>query len=221
MIPDVLLSPHSFPSRLTQGHLVESYASQHACKTGKVENATSFESRDYSRYSEHGLEEDMDHWESVLKTPLHLKQMRSGTTGELLTLAVTVEPVYYHVLKHMIDVKGMVRTTGPVNAITRQPVRGRVNGGGGRFGIMEGDCLIAAGCSGLLQERTFVSSDASFIFVCPKCGRQQNSTRRYCICKHGQKFEKFAICHSTKVLIQELQTLNIFLRFNKSNGELG
>lgn len=221
MIPDLLLSPHSFPSRLTQGHLVESFASEAACRLGKIQNANGFVERNYDVWMDLKKkcsyeETDFEYWESILKSPLHLKKMCSGTTGELLTLAVTVEPVYYQALKHMIQIKGMVRAKGPVNAITRQPVGGRKNHGGVRFGQMEGDCLIASGCSGLLLERTFVSSDGSFIFVCPSCGRQQNSTRKYCICKFGQKFEKFRICHSTKVLIQELQAVNIFIRFNKA-----
>lgn len=218
MIPDLLLSPHSFPSRLTQGHLVESFASQAACRTGKIQDASSFEERNYDLWKElmqiSDLKvEDFENWEEKLGCALELRQLRSGTTGEKITLAVTVEPVYYHVLKHLVDLKGMVRTKGPVNAMTMQPMSGRKNKGGIRFGQMEVDCLIATGCSGLLLDRTSVCADASYIFACPNCGRQQNSPDKFCICKRGQRFKKFKIRHATKLLFQELQAVNIQLRF--------
>jgi len=223
MIPDILVSPHSFPSRLTQGHLVESFASEYACRIGSTINASAFEERNYDLwkvlrntcgYSTKQFEE----WEDVLGSALELKQMVNGTTGQLMTLAVTVEPVYYHVLKHFVDLKGMVRTNGPVDIMTKQPVGGRKHFGGTRFGQMEVDCLIATGCSGLLQDRTSKCSDESFIYVCRNCGRQQNSTRYYCICSSKNEFEKFPIRHSTKLLIQELQAVNIEVRFNQHNG---
>lgn len=63
-----------------------------------------------------------------------------------------------------------MRATGPVDALTKQPVKGRKNHGGIRFGEMERDALISHGASALLQDRLMHCSDAHTAYVCPKCG---------------------------------------------------
>ena len=78
--------------------------------------------------------------------------------------------VYYQRLRHMVNDKWQVRTTGKVDAVTRQPVKGRKRGGGIRFGEMERDALLAHGTSFLLQDRLMNCSDYSTGWVCRTCG---------------------------------------------------
>jgi len=78
--------------------------------------------------------------------------------------------VYYQRLRHMVLDKFQVRTTGPVDPVTRQPVKGRKRAGGIRFGEMERDALIAHGTSFLLQDRLMNCSDYSTAWVCRTCG---------------------------------------------------
>jgi len=78
--------------------------------------------------------------------------------------------VYYQRLRHMVLDKFQVRTTGPVDPLTRQPVKGRKRAGGIRFGEMERDALIAHGTSFLLQDRLMNCSDYSTAWVCRTCG---------------------------------------------------
>jgi len=70
----------------------------------------------------------------------------------------------------MVLDKFQVRTTGPVDPLTRQPVKGRKRAGGIRFGEMERDALIAHGTSFLLQDRLMNCSDYSTAWVCRTCG---------------------------------------------------
>lgn len=116
--------------------------------------------------------------------------MYSGITGEEFSADIYLGVVYYQRLRHMVNDKFQVRTTGPVDPLTRQPVKGRKRAGGIRFGEMERDALIAHGTSFLLQDRLMNCSDYSTAWVCRKCGslvslgfeelRGETEGREYC-----------------------------------------
>jgi DNA-directed RNA polymerase I subunit RPA2 len=96
--------------------------------------------------------------------------MYSGVYGTELRADIFIGVVYYQRLRHMVKDKFQVRSTGPVNQLTRQPVKGRKAGGGIRFGEMERDALLAHGTSFLLKDRLMNCSDAHNCWVCDKCG---------------------------------------------------
>ena len=96
--------------------------------------------------------------------------MYSGITGEEFPADIYIGLVYYQRLRHMVGDKWQVRTVGPVDPITRQPVKGRKKGGGIRFGEMERDALLAHGTAYLLQDRLMNCSDYSTAWVCRSCG---------------------------------------------------
>jgi DNA-directed RNA polymerase I subunit RPA2 len=126
--------------------------------------------------------------------------MYSGITGEEFSADIYLGVVYYQRLRHMVNDKFQVRTTGPVDPLTRQPVKGRKRAGGIRFGEMERDALIAHGTSFLLQDRLMNCSDYSTAWVCRKCGslvslgfeefRGETEGREYCrVCDRADVHE--------------------------------
>jgi len=96
--------------------------------------------------------------------------MISGVTGEEMPCDIFMGVVYYQRLRHMVSDKFQVRSYGPVNALTRQPIKGRKFGGGIRFGEMERDALLAHGAAYLLHDRLHACSDYSVLDACGRCG---------------------------------------------------
>ena len=79
-----------------------------------------------------------------------------------------MEKIYLHFF--LIVHRAQVRSQGPVDMVTKQPIKGRRRGGGVRFGEMERDCLLSHGSVFLLQDRLFHGSDKTRVKVCIKCG---------------------------------------------------
>ncbi|WVR09206.1 hypothetical protein IAU60_006268 [Kwoniella sp. DSM 27419] len=166
MQPDVIINPHAFPSRMTIGMFVESLAGKAGALHGICQDATPFKFSDADR--------PVDYFGEQLKAAGYNyygnEPMYSGITGEEFHADIYLGLVYYQRLRHMVNDKFQVRTTGPVDPLTRQPVKGRKRAGGIRFGEMERDALIAHGTSFLLQDRLMNCSDYSTAWVCRTCG---------------------------------------------------
>ena len=96
--------------------------------------------------------------------------MYSGVDGRELHAEIFIGVVYYQRLRHMVSDKSQVRSTGPINVLTRQPIKGRKKGGGIRFGEMERDSFIAHGTAFLMQDRLMNCSDKHTAYVCKTCG---------------------------------------------------
>lgn len=91
------------------------------------------------------------------------ERLYSGIDGREFEADIFMGVVYYQRLRHMVSDKFQVRTTGPIDILTHQPVKGRKRAGGIRFGEMERDSLLAHGSSFLLQDRLLNCSDRSFV----------------------------------------------------------
>ncbi|KAJ3117269.1 hypothetical protein HK098_006309 [Nowakowskiella sp. JEL0407] len=166
IIPDVIINPHAFPSRMTIGMFVESLAGKSGALHGTAQDATPFTfSEEYTA---------ADHFGEQLKAAgynFHGNEpMYSGITGKEFKADIYIGVVYYQRLRHMVSDKYQVRTTGPVHNLTQQPIKGRKRAGGIRFGEMERDSLLAHGTSFLLQDRLMNCSDYTQSFVCKICG---------------------------------------------------
>ncbi|KAF4554591.1 DNA-directed RNA polymerase I subunit RPA2-like protein [Elsinoe fawcettii] len=166
--PDVIINPHAFPSRMTIGMFIESLAGKAGCLHGLAQDSTPF------RFKDEPGKTAADFFGHQLKRAgfnYHGNEpMYSGITGQELGADIYVGVVYYQRLRHMVNDKFQVRTTGPVTALTGQPIKGRAKGGGIRVGEMERDSLMAHGAAFLLQDRLLNCSDYTKAWLCRSCG---------------------------------------------------
>eukprot|EP01128_Nolandella_sp_AFSM9_P002490 TRINITY_DN12860_c0_g1_i1.p1 TRINITY_DN12860_c0_g1~~TRINITY_DN12860_c0_g1_i1.p1 ORF type:complete len:1162 (-),score=271.11 TRINITY_DN12860_c0_g1_i1:50-3343(-) len=166
MTPDIIINPHAFPSRMTIGMLIESMAGKagalHAVRQDSTPWGFDEKNRAVDHYGDQLLQAGYNYWGNEI--------MYSGITGEEFKADIFLGIVYYQRLRHMVGDKYQVRSTGPRNALTHQPIKGRKKGGGIRFGEMERDSLLSHGTSFLLHDRLMNSSDYHRAFVCLTCG---------------------------------------------------
>jgi DNA-directed RNA polymerase I subunit RPA2 len=166
MQPDIIINPHAFPSRMTIGMFVESLAGKAGALHGLAQDSTPFQ------FSEENVA--ADHFgEQLAKAGYNYhgnEPMYSGITGEEFAADIYIGVVYYQRLRHMVNDKFQVRTTGPIVPTTGQPVKGRKRHGGIRVGEMERDALLAHGTAFLLNDRLLNCSDYTKSWLCRTCG---------------------------------------------------
>ena len=200
IVPDIIMNPHGFPSRMTVGKMLELVAGKAGVLNGKQEYGTAF-----------GGSKVEDMGAALVKHGFSYSgkdYVTSGITGESLPSYVFFGPIYYQKLKHMVQDKMHARSTGPRAILTRQPTEGRSRAGGLRLGEMERDCLIAYGASQLLLERLMLSSDAHEVDVCETCGMM--GYNNWCqTCQSSRSIVKMTMPYAAKLLIQELMSMNV------------
>jgi DNA-directed RNA polymerase I subunit RPA2 len=187
--PDVIINPHAFPSRMTIGMLVESMAGKAGALHGIYQDATPFS------FHESGDQTSVEYFGEQLRAAGYnyygSEPLYSGLSGCLMQADLYIGVVYYQRLRHMVKDKYQVRATGPVNPLTRQPIKGRKKGGGIRLGEMERDSLLSHGTAFLLQDRLLNCSDKHFAYACCRCGDLlMPTTERSIILSAGQSKEE-------------------------------
>ncbi|MEM1834136.1 MAG: DNA-directed RNA polymerase subunit B [Thermosphaera sp.] len=206
VVPDLVINPHAFPSRMTVGQLIESIAGKVAALSGKVIDATPFHKT------------PVQELELVLKRHHYLPSgeevMYDGRTGEMIQSPVFIGIVYYQKLHHMVSDKVHARARGPVQILTRQPTEGRSRAGGLRWGEMEVDCLVGHGTSLLLRETVLDRSDVTRIYVCEICGHigwyDRNKGKYVCPIHKDKGFLKpVEMSYAFKLLLQELLSFGV------------
>ena len=204
--PDLILNPHSIPSRMTIGHLLEMLAGKAASVKAEDIDATPFEEtprQDLMKIlAENGLRSD------------GRETFYDGVSGERIEGDIFVGIVAYHRLYHMVRHKMQARARGPVQILTRQPTEGKEKEGGLRFGEMEGETLVGHGASMLLYEKYIESSDKVSELVCEKCGliaiNDRIRSRKYCPVCGGAKVYPVEMSYGFKLMLDELKALGIY-----------
>ena len=229
--PDIIINPHAIPSRMTIGQIVESLFGIVCASYGAFGDCTAFQVKgsNYNTYGPLLTKAGFNH------TGNHI--LYNGMTGEQIQSNIYMGPTYYMRLKHMVKDKVNFRARGPNQQLTRQPVQGRANDGGLRIGEMERDAVCAHGLAYFLNESFLVRGDEYYIAVCNKTGaisiynKERNlfispyadgplkfhtnpdgTMNLENITKFGRSFSLLRIPYSFKLLIQELQAMNIQMR---------
>ena len=212
VIPDLLFSPHSLPSRKTVSHMIELIGAKVGALSGRIVDGTAFSAEPEDAIRKELLSAGFR--ENGVET------MYNGTTGEMFTAKIFVGPMYYLRLKHMVANKIQSRARGPIQLLTRQPTEGRAKEGGLRFGEMEKDTLVAHGASLLLKER--FDSDKTVVPVCENCGiiaiHDPYKNKRYCpICGENTEVNDIEISYAFKLILDEFKSMGIYPKLMLKN----
>jgi DNA-directed RNA polymerase II subunit RPB2 len=229
--PDLIINPHAIPSRMTIGQLIESLLGTVCSLYGGFGDCTAFSNK--------GPNTDV-YGKLLVKNGFHStgnQLLYNGMTGEQLEASIFIGPTYYMRLKHMVKDKINYRALGPRTVLTRQTVQGRANDGGLRIGEMERDGIMAHGAAQFLKESFLVRGDEYYMAVCNKTGATaiynpslnlflspfadgpiqfnmniEGQLSIDNISKFGRSFSLLRIPYSLKLLIQELQVMNVQMR---------
>ena len=197
---DIVLNPLGVPSRMNIGQVLEVHLG-YAAKTLGWKVATPI----FDGATDKDITEAL---EMAGLDPQGKSWLYDGRTGERFDNKVTVGYVYFLKLHHLVDDKIHARSTGPYSLVTQQPLGGKAQFGGQRFGEMEVWALEAYGASYTLQEILTVKSD-------DVTGR----VRTYEAIVKGYNVPKPGVPESFKVLVKELQSLCLDIKVLDKDGE--
>ncbi|MBG0762437.1 DNA-directed RNA polymerase subunit beta [Acholeplasma laidlawii] len=195
---DIMLNPLGVPSRMNIGQILEIHLGISAQKLGIKVASPVFDGVTNDELGaimeEAGIAPDG-------KTTLY-----DGRTGEPYNNRISVGVMYMIKLSHMVDDKLHARNVGPYTLVTQQPMGGKAQNGGQRFGEMEVWALYAYGAAHTLQEMLTIKSDDMI-------GRN----KVYYAITHGQEIPKASIPESFRVLTRELQALGLYVELIDAN----
>ena len=230
--PDLIINPHAIPSRMTIGQLIECVMGKACAFLGGFGDCTPF----INQGSKIGV-----FGEVLTNMGYHSsgnELLYDGMSGQQIESEIFIGPTYYMRLKHMVKDKINYRARGPMTALTRQPVSGRANDGGLRIGEMERDSVISHGMVDFLSESMMERADKYKIAICNTTGlfAIYNPAKNLFlspmadgpikflgsldgkdlnidnVTHFGRSFSLINVPYSLKLLIQELQTINVQMR---------
>jgi hypothetical protein len=229
--PDLIINPHALPSRMTIGQLIECLFGKACVSYGAYGDCTAYSVKGANCKTYGEMLTEMNFHSSGNQI------LYNGFTGEQIYSEIYIGPTYYMRLKHMVKDKINYRATGKRSALTRQTNQGRSNDGGLKIGEMERDGIMGHGLSYFLNESYMVRGDQYYMAVCNKTGTIAiyNPNKNLFISpfsdgplvfnksvegepvldvfsKFGRSFSILRVPYALKLLIQELQVLNVQMR---------
>jgi DNA-directed RNA polymerase II subunit RPB2 len=210
IIPDIIINPHCIPSRMTIAQLMETLLGKVCAELGCLGDGSPFN------------EVTLEKLQKILRDDLGMEPsgneiLYNGYTGRQMETSIFVGPCFYQRLRHCSADKMHSRSSGPLVMLTRQPAEGRAREGGLRFGEMERDCVVAHGIAEFTKERFMECSDLFRCWSCRDCGLIAivNPKEGIWACKgcgNTTNFSSIEIPYAYKLLLQELETMNITSR---------
>ena len=232
--PDLIINPHALPTRMTIGQLVETLMGKACVLQGGFGDCTAFVNHGSKHQVFGKMLTELGYHSSGTQL------LYNGMTGERMESQIFMGPTYYMRLKHMVKDKINYRTRGPRTVLTRQTVQGRANDGGLRIGEMERDGVIAHGAAYFLRQSMLERGDEYYMAVCNKSGMiaiynpaqnlfmspmadgpiqfadtltaDNQALNIEKMTRFGRSFSVVRVPYAFKLLMQELQAMNVQMR---------
>jgi hypothetical protein len=233
--PDLIINPHALPTRMTIGQLVETLMGKACVLQGGFGDCTAFVNHGSKHQVFGKMLTELGYHDSGTQL------LYNGMTGERMESQIFMGPTYYMRLKHMVKDKINYRTRGPRTVLTRQTVQGRANDGGLRIGEMERDGVIAHGAAYFLRQSMLERGDDYYMAVCNKSGMiaiynpaqnlfmspmadgpiqfadtltsaDNQALNIEKLTRFGRSFSVVRVPYAFKLLMQELQAMNVQMR---------
>ena len=232
IVPDIIVNPHAFPSRMTLGQFLESVIGKTCAMHGFYSDGTPFTDIDIEPYSK--MLEEQYNYEKYGNEVLY-----NGIFGKQIKCDIFMGPTYYQRLKHMVKDKVNSRERGKMTLKNRQPPSGRSAGGGLRIGEMERDAIISHGAMQFLKESGMERSDKYEMYISENSGQIAiaNPSKNRFVCPNvdgplsfnetTQELEslnskqtniyKVQVPYNIKMMSQECEAMGISMRFIVNN----
>jgi len=217
LTPDIIINPHSFPTRMTIGQLIETTVGKICARKGVITDGTSFLPIDHFKIIEELL--------SLGYRFNGLERMYNGMTGEYFDSAIFIGPnLEQRIQKFVLDDEQVVAGSGPTDATTGQPLGGKHVQGGLKVGEMEQWALVSHGAMLNMYEKTSIDSDGRILYICRNCGNTAvyNEYRNIYICRLCEEYADIVAVESTKaamLFMEELAASNISMKFGVTPRE--
>lgn len=210
LVPDLILNPHSIPTRMCIGQIIEGVMTQLAVEKGVIFDATAFKKIDLD-----SMVKELEQYGIKHKGK---RRLFNGKTGNWIDTHIFIAPNGYQRLQKFVADESYSSMTGPTSALTHQPLSGKNQKGGLRVGEMEKDCLCAHGCMRALWEKFYKHSDGITMPVCRICGNPAIINERYNIykcnyCGDDADIVYINTCWAANIFFHETAAMNVKQEF--------
>lgn len=209
IIPDMVMNPHSFPTRMTISQIIETASSNICVENGTTVDGTVFRKVDMDDLIEQAKECGLE--------PYGRRRLYCGMKGTWLDSMIFIGPTYYQRLQKFVAKSIYSIDIGPTDILTHQPLDGKANQGGLRLSELQRDVILAQGVAHFMSEKFYTDSDDFEIHVC-RCGTIAivNPLKSIYDCPEcGDDADIYAIhsSWSAKQLIMEMNSMHIGTKF--------
>ncbi|ARA72182.1 DNA-directed RNA polymerase subunit B [Kaumoebavirus] len=206
IIPDLIINPSGFPTRLTVNQIIESHLAKLAGDKGVCTEGTAFTNTDFKATAAELEKRGFEPW--------GYERLYNGVNGEWMDAMVYQGVVYYQRLQKDVQDELYAVSTAQTCIMTRQPVEGKNKGGGLRMGEMERDCTASNGMMRMYIDKCREESDGYDINVCQNCNKLAAVNNKHGIfkCKNcGDNAVIYTVrsAYASKLFVQELESTNV------------
>lgn len=211
LTPDIIINPHSFPSRMTIGQLIETTVGKICSRRGALTDGTSFLPIDHFKIIEEMLQLGYRYNGQ--------ERMYNGQTGEYLDSSIFIGPNFEErIQKFVLDDEQVVAGSGHTDTTTGQPLGGKHVQGGLRIGEMEVWALSSHGSMLNMYEKLSTDSDGRVVYICRKCGNfavynEYKNIYKCIVCKEYADIVSVDSSKTAILFAEELAASNISMRY--------